>query len=179
MKRETRQTGEDEGGYAEEEKNNEGRSSSGSMKKGEGQAKKISFVTEEAKSNVERDLLRILAEVHFINAEVRELAGCGLHYIPCALCDCRTSCFHIVFQALIQFLRRQGVLLCDSPTLPAPESLSSATPRETVGTTEDSPQWLIYWYVEREFRGCIYVPLWKDSCVNTRECRSSDDTHRL
>ena len=72
LKRETKQSGEDEGGYMEEERNNEGRSSSGagSSRKGEGQAKRFSYVTEDAKYNMERDLLRILAEVHFINAEV-------------------------------------------------------------------------------------------------------------
>ena len=73
LKRETKQTGEDEGGCVEEDKNNEGRSSSGtgSSKKSEGQSRRFSYVTEEAKYNMEKDLLRILAEVHFINAEVR------------------------------------------------------------------------------------------------------------
>lgn len=70
LKRDTKQTGEDEGGYIEEERNNEGRSSSGSMKKGDGQSKRFSHITEEARYNVEKDLLRILAEIHFINAEV-------------------------------------------------------------------------------------------------------------
>lgn len=72
LKRETRQTGEDEGGCIEEERNNEGRSSSGggSVKKSEGQSKRSTYVTEEAKYNMEKDLLRILAEVHFLNAEV-------------------------------------------------------------------------------------------------------------
>ena len=74
LKREAKQTGEDEGGYMEEDRrDNEGRLSSagGSLKKGEGQPKRFSYVTEEAKYNLEKDLLRTLAEVHFINAEVR------------------------------------------------------------------------------------------------------------
>lgn len=72
LKRETKQTGEDEGGFIEEERNNEGRSSSGggSVKKSEGQSRRSTYVTEEAKYNMEKDLLRILAEVHFINGEV-------------------------------------------------------------------------------------------------------------
>ena len=75
LKRETKQTGEDEGGYVEDDRNNEGRSSSGagSLKKGEGQSKRFSYVTEEAKFNTEKDLLRMLTEVHFINAEVRNV----------------------------------------------------------------------------------------------------------
>ena len=73
LKRETKQTGDDEGGYVEEDRNNEGRSSSGagSLRKGEGQSKRNSYVAEEAKYNMDKDLLRTLAEVHFINAEVR------------------------------------------------------------------------------------------------------------
>lgn len=72
LKRETKQAGEDEVGCIEEERNNEGRSSSGggSVKKSEGQSKRSTYVTEEAKYSMEKDLLRILAEVHFINAEV-------------------------------------------------------------------------------------------------------------
>lgn len=72
LKRETKQAGEDEVGCIEEERNNEGRSSSGggSAKKSEGQSKRSTYVTEEAKYSMEKDLLRILAEVHFINAEV-------------------------------------------------------------------------------------------------------------
>lgn len=74
LKREGRLTGDDEGGYVEEDRNIEGRSSSGagSLKKGEGQGKRFSYVSDVARSNIEKDLLRLLAEVHFINAEVRK-----------------------------------------------------------------------------------------------------------
>ncbi|XP_028390807.1 LOW QUALITY PROTEIN: cilia- and flagella-associated protein 46-like [Dendronephthya gigantea] len=114
LKRETKQTGEDEGGYMEEDRGTERRSSSGggSLKKGEGQLKRSSYVNDEAKYNVEKDLLRILAEVHFINAE-----------------------------ALIQYLKSQSVAFCDKPTFPTSEVIS---PQESAMATEDSPQWMIY-----------------------------------
>ena len=66
-----RNVGEDEGGPVEEERTTEGRSSSGTAsKKGDVQSKRTPEVGEEVKSHVESDLLRVLAEVNLINAEV-------------------------------------------------------------------------------------------------------------
>ena len=44
----------------------------------------------------------------------------------------------------MQYLKSQGVQLCDNPTFPTPEILSSQDPEVA---TDDSPQWIIYWYV--------------------------------
>ena len=44
----------------------------------------------------------------------------------------------------MQYLKCQGVELCDSPAFPTPEILSSQDPEVA---TEDSPQWITYWYV--------------------------------
>lgn len=49
-----------------------------------------------------------------------------------------------LLQALVQYLKSQGVQLCDSPTFPTPEILSCQDPEVA---TEDSPEWIIYWYV--------------------------------
>lgn len=96
MKRETKQTGEDEGGYTEEDGGIERRSSTGggSLRKGEGSLKRFSYVNDEAKYNVEKDLLRMLAEVHFINAEVRNV---GSHIFDFISLLCRDDCEVIDF----------------------------------------------------------------------------------
>ena len=65
-----KQTGDDEGGANDDEKSTEGRSSSG-QKRSDGITKRISVINEEIKSNIEKDLVRILAEIHLINAEVK------------------------------------------------------------------------------------------------------------
>ena len=54
-----------------DEKSSDGRSSSGTGQKKKDISRRISSVEEETKMNVEKDLLRILAEIHLINAEVR------------------------------------------------------------------------------------------------------------
>ena len=63
--------GEDEVGYVEDDRTTEGGSSSGAgSRKPDIQTKRISVAGEEAVCNVEKDLLRVLAEIHLINAEV-------------------------------------------------------------------------------------------------------------
>lgn len=44
----------------------------------------------------------------------------------------------------MQYLKCQGVELGDSPAFPTPEFFSSQDPEVA---TEDSPQWITYWYV--------------------------------
>lgn len=73
MKRESKQLSEDECGYADEERSNGGRSSSGTTSSKKGESKKSLSSSDETRFNVEKDLLRMFAEVHFINGEVRNI----------------------------------------------------------------------------------------------------------